>query len=168
MQGAVDALKSLSLAFESSGSRVTRYEHNLGRVLGLPSQSVALLATLMLRGAADRVGAAREQRAAAPLRRRLGGRRLPRRAGGARRREGRAAGRQAAARAGRARAALGASAVRPGRRRARCRSPWTSEAIVPASELAALKARLAAAETEVDAPARRCVDRLYAELDIEP
>ena len=50
MQEAVDALKSLSLAFESSGSRVTRYEHNVGRALGLPSQSVALLATLMLRG----------------------------------------------------------------------------------------------------------------------
>jgi uncharacterized protein YceH (UPF0502 family) len=50
VQTAVDALKQLSLAFESSGSRVTRYEHNLGRVLGLPSQSVALLAVLMLRG----------------------------------------------------------------------------------------------------------------------
>lgn len=50
-QGAVDALKLLSLVFESSGSRVTRYEHNMGRVLGLPSQSVALLAVLMLRGA---------------------------------------------------------------------------------------------------------------------
>lgn len=50
VQGAVDSLKSLSLAFESSGSRVTRYEHNLGRALALPSQSVALLATLMLRG----------------------------------------------------------------------------------------------------------------------
>lgn len=47
---AVDALKSLNLAFESSGSRVSRYEHNFGRALGLPSQSVALLAVLMLRG----------------------------------------------------------------------------------------------------------------------
>ncbi len=50
VQGAVDALRSLSLVFESSGSRVSRYEHNLGRALGLPSQSVAVLATLMLRG----------------------------------------------------------------------------------------------------------------------
>lgn len=50
VQLAVDALKSLHLAFESSGSRVARYEHNLGRALGLPSQSVALLATLVLRG----------------------------------------------------------------------------------------------------------------------
>lgn len=48
---AVDALKSLALVFERSGGRVARYEHNLGRVLALPSQSVALLAVLMLRGA---------------------------------------------------------------------------------------------------------------------
>jgi uncharacterized protein YceH (UPF0502 family) len=47
---AVDALKLLHLVMDSSGSRVTRYEHNMGRVMGLPSQSVALLATLMLRG----------------------------------------------------------------------------------------------------------------------
>lgn len=47
---ALDELKALSLVLEVSGSRVTRYEHNLGRVLGVPSQSVALLATLMLRG----------------------------------------------------------------------------------------------------------------------
>jgi uncharacterized protein YceH (UPF0502 family) len=50
VQGAVDALKALNLVFESSGSRVARYEHNTGRALGLPSQSVALLAVLMLRG----------------------------------------------------------------------------------------------------------------------
>lgn len=50
VQVAVDALKSLSLVFESSGSRVARYEHNVGRVLGLPSQSVAVLAVLVLRG----------------------------------------------------------------------------------------------------------------------
>jgi uncharacterized protein len=47
---AVDGLKSLSLVFEGSGSRVVKYEHNLGRVLGVPSQAVALLAVLMLRG----------------------------------------------------------------------------------------------------------------------
>ena len=50
VQSAIDALKQLSLVFEASGSRVTRYEHNLGRVLGIPSQSAALLATLLLRG----------------------------------------------------------------------------------------------------------------------
>jgi uncharacterized protein len=47
---AIDGLKSLSLVFEGSGSRVVKFEHNSGRVLGVPSQSVALLATLMLRG----------------------------------------------------------------------------------------------------------------------
>ena len=47
---AIDGLKGLSLLFEGSGSRVVKFEHNAGRVLGVPSQSVALLATLMLRG----------------------------------------------------------------------------------------------------------------------
>jgi uncharacterized protein YceH (UPF0502 family) len=47
---AVDGLKSLSLVFEGSGSRVVKYEHNAGRVLGVPSQAVALLTVLMLRG----------------------------------------------------------------------------------------------------------------------
>ncbi len=47
---AVDSLKGLSLVFEQSGSRVSRYEHNAGRVLGVPSAAVALLATLALRG----------------------------------------------------------------------------------------------------------------------
>ena len=50
VQAAVDALKNLNLVFEASGSRVTRFEHNMGRTMGLPSQSVALLAVLMLRG----------------------------------------------------------------------------------------------------------------------
>ena len=48
---AIDELKARSLVFEVSGSRVVRFEHNLGRVLGVPGQSVALLATLVLRGA---------------------------------------------------------------------------------------------------------------------
>ncbi len=47
---AVDALKALSLVVEVSGSRVSRYEHNVKRVLGVPGQSVALLTLLMLRG----------------------------------------------------------------------------------------------------------------------
>jgi hypothetical protein len=50
VQAAVDALKSSSLVFETSGSRVTRYEHNLPRALGVPSAAGALLAVLMLRG----------------------------------------------------------------------------------------------------------------------
>src|SRR5579862_5646432 len=47
---AIDGLKSLSLVFEGSGSRVVRFEHNAGRVLGVPGAAVALLAALMLRG----------------------------------------------------------------------------------------------------------------------
>ena len=47
---ALDELKRLHLVVEVSGSRVVRFEYNMGRVLGLPSQSVALLAVLMLRG----------------------------------------------------------------------------------------------------------------------
>lgn len=50
VQTAVDELKYLSLVAEGPGSRVTRYEHNAGRVLQVPPQSVAILATLMLRG----------------------------------------------------------------------------------------------------------------------
>jgi uncharacterized protein len=47
---ALDGLKSLSLVFEGSGSRVVKFEHNTARVLGLPSAAVAILAVLMLRG----------------------------------------------------------------------------------------------------------------------
>jgi uncharacterized protein len=50
VQSTIDRLKGLSLIVESSGSRVMRYAHNVERVLQLPSQAVALLATLMLRG----------------------------------------------------------------------------------------------------------------------
>jgi uncharacterized protein YceH (UPF0502 family) len=46
----LDALKHRSLVVETSGGRVMRYAHNAERALGLPSQSVALLATLALRG----------------------------------------------------------------------------------------------------------------------
>lgn len=47
---AVDGLKSLSLVFEGSGSRVVKFEQNMGRAMQLPGQAVALLAVLMLRG----------------------------------------------------------------------------------------------------------------------
>ena len=47
---AIDGLKSLSLVFEGSSSRVTKFEHNMPRVLALPGQSIALLTVLMLRG----------------------------------------------------------------------------------------------------------------------
>jgi len=50
VQAVVDALRQRSLVIESSGARVTRYSHNVGRVLRIPEQAVALLAVLMLRG----------------------------------------------------------------------------------------------------------------------
>jgi hypothetical protein len=50
VQATIDRLRALSFIVESSGGRVMRYAHNIERVLGLPSQAVALLATLMLRG----------------------------------------------------------------------------------------------------------------------
>jgi uncharacterized protein YceH (UPF0502 family) len=49
-QQALDSLKGRNFAIESSGSRVARYAHNTERVLALPSQSVAIVAILMLRG----------------------------------------------------------------------------------------------------------------------
>ena len=50
VQLAIDSLKSRSFIIESSGGRVMRYAHNVGRVLRIPDQAVALLATLLLRG----------------------------------------------------------------------------------------------------------------------
>ena len=50
VQAGIDRLRGDSLVVESSGGRVMRYAHNVERVLALPSQAVALLATMMLRG----------------------------------------------------------------------------------------------------------------------
>ena len=50
VQATIDHLKSMSLVMETSGGRVMRYAHNVGRVLQIPPQSVALLAVLFLRG----------------------------------------------------------------------------------------------------------------------
>ncbi|MGS0625319.1 YceH family protein [Ralstonia sp. VS2407] len=47
---AIDGLKSMSLVMEGSSSRVPRFEHNMNRVLAVPSQSIALLTVLLLRG----------------------------------------------------------------------------------------------------------------------
>jgi uncharacterized protein YceH (UPF0502 family) len=47
---AVNGLRELSLVSEVSGSRVVRFDHNAARGLGVPSQAVALLTLLMLRG----------------------------------------------------------------------------------------------------------------------
>jgi len=50
VQAAIDSLKGYSLVAETSGGRAYRYEHNIDRVLRIPSQSVILLTVLMLRG----------------------------------------------------------------------------------------------------------------------
>jgi uncharacterized protein YceH (UPF0502 family) len=50
VQGALDSLKSANFVMETSGGRVSRYSHNLERVLQVPSQSGAILTSLMLRG----------------------------------------------------------------------------------------------------------------------
>ena len=50
VQGAIDSLKAANLVIETSGGRVSRYSHNIERVLQVPSQSAAILTVLMLRG----------------------------------------------------------------------------------------------------------------------
>lgn len=50
VQAALDSLKSANFVIETSGGRVSRYSHNLERVLQVPSQSAAILTVLMLRG----------------------------------------------------------------------------------------------------------------------
>jgi uncharacterized protein len=50
VQASLDALKRGNLVIESSGGRVARYAHNLEAVLKVPSQSAAILTSLMLRG----------------------------------------------------------------------------------------------------------------------
>jgi uncharacterized protein len=47
---ALEGLRHLSLVHETSGGRVTRYEHNFQRGVGVPEQSAVLLGMLMLRG----------------------------------------------------------------------------------------------------------------------
>ncbi|MEO7115787.1 MAG: YceH family protein [Caldimonas sp.] len=167
VQEAVDALRSLSLAFESSGSRVTRFEHNVGRVLSLPSQSVALLATLVLRGPqtaselranSDRLHrfadmssvegfldelASRAEEKGGPLCVKLA------RAPGAREPRW---------------AHLLGGPVDAG---STLHPTQDDDAIVPASELAAVKARLSAAEAEIER-LRALVEGLCAELDVKP
>ena len=49
-RAAVDALKSRSLVFEASSSRVPRFEHNVYRALGVSDDQGAILGLLMLRG----------------------------------------------------------------------------------------------------------------------
>lgn len=47
---ALNSLKERHLVRENSGSRVTRFDHNFQRGIGVPEQSAVLLGMLMLRG----------------------------------------------------------------------------------------------------------------------
>ena len=47
---AIEALREMQLVRETSGSRVSRYEHNFQRGIGVPEQSAVLLGLMMLRG----------------------------------------------------------------------------------------------------------------------
>jgi uncharacterized protein YceH (UPF0502 family) len=47
---ALDGLKARAFIIESSGGRVARFAHNAERVWQLPSQAIAILAVLLLRG----------------------------------------------------------------------------------------------------------------------
>jgi uncharacterized protein YceH (UPF0502 family) len=47
---ALDNLRGPALVVESSGGRVPRYAHNMEKALRLPTQSIALLTVMMLRG----------------------------------------------------------------------------------------------------------------------
>ena len=164
VQTAVDALKHLSLAFESSGSRVARYEHNMGRVLALPSQSVALLAVLMLRGPqttpelranSERLHRFADLSAVEGFLEELAARsddqggplavKLPRAPG--------------------SREARWAQLLSGPIDTAALPVAGDAELFVAAGEIAALKARLARAEAEI-AALRPLVDRLYAELGV--
>ncbi len=50
VHAALERLRGKALAIESSGGRVMRWSENAKRVLGIPAESVAALAVLMLRG----------------------------------------------------------------------------------------------------------------------
>jgi len=50
IQAALDSLRRANLVMETSGGRVSRYSHNLERLLQVPAQSGAILTSLMLRG----------------------------------------------------------------------------------------------------------------------
>jgi len=47
---ALEQLRDAHLVFETSGGRVTRYEHNFLRAVGVPEQAAVLLGMLVLRG----------------------------------------------------------------------------------------------------------------------
>ena len=166
MQATIDHLRALSLVVESSGGRVMRYAHNVERVLGVPSQSVALLAALMLRGPQTAGELRINCRAPASLRRHLGGRGIPARARRARRR----ARSWWSCRASPARARRAGCTCFPARPRstshAGAAAPSTAATMSSRSrEIAALKANVAHLQNEL-AGVKATVAKLCAELGI--
>jgi len=112
VQAAVDALKARTMVIESSGARVARYSHNVGRVLRVPDQAVGAAGGVVdAARRPDQCRAADRHRAAAPVRRHLLGRRVPGRAGGPRPGPRGTAGQAAGPPARRARGALDALPV---------------------------------------------------------
>ena len=158
VQAAIDRLKTLSLVVESSGGRVMRYAQNVGKVLAIPPQSVALLATLFLRGAQT----AGELRINSDRLHKFGDilavegflNEMAERAGGALVRE---LARQPGARETRWAHLLSGEPVIPA---APATNAPVGEASVSGSELAAMKARIDALEATVE--------RLCRELGIVP
>ena len=106
VQATVDRLRLLSLVVESSGERVMRYAHNIERVLDVPSRPSRCWRRSCCAAANSR-RTPDQQRSAARVCRRLGGRAVPARARGPRR--GRAR-RRVAAPTRRARESMGAPA----------------------------------------------------------
>jgi uncharacterized protein YceH (UPF0502 family) len=163
VQATVDHLRTLSLIVESSGGRVMRYAHNVERVLDVPSQAVALLAALMLRG----------PQTASELR--INTERLHRFA------DASAVEAFLDELASRAAGALVASLPRqPGTREARWMhllsgaiaadatpAAAASADVLAASEVAAMKANLARVENEIEA-LKTVVAKLCAELGVRP
>jgi uncharacterized protein YceH (UPF0502 family) len=81
-QLALDALKGLSLVFETSGGRVTRFEHNFQRVFHVPEQSGRRAGPADAAWSADRRRAAHQHRALVQVCRHFLGRGIPGRASG--------------------------------------------------------------------------------------
>ncbi len=164
VQSSVDSLKALDLVYEGSGGRVTRYAHNFGKVFGVPSQSVALLTVLMLRGPqtlselrihSERIHKFADTSAVEGFLNELGQKQfvveLPRAPGA---REPRWAQQLCGA----------VEVVQPTQPFA---AAERSRADVSLTELSALKMRLDAIEAENE-KLRRAVEKLYAELGVAP
>ena len=164
VQEATDALRSLSLVFESNGSRgdTLRAQRRPGDGAAVGRRRLAGDADAAR--PADDVGAAVEQRADASVRGPVVRRGIPGGAGDAWGGEGRAGVRQTGTRRGRARAAVGAFVSGP----VELGTPIDSsseESAVPSSEWLAMKMKMASIEAEIER-LRSSLKHLSEELGI--